>query len=656
MLVPALAWAACGGDDGAVDGGDVPDEHGDVDDAGDGEAGGCVDLDFDLHGPGCAAGPDCDDADPLHFSDCATCTSPHPPAGCQCLPPPWPASPCYEGPAGTLDVGQCAAGTRACVDNQLVYECAGQTLPAAAEICGNFIDDDCNGVGDQEAAGECGSCDTTCRSSGVIRPDPADPRSTGLASGPSGTGVVLGVTDIHASFAWVANTGEGSVSRLDLATGAEQGRYRVGQTGTANDAPSRTAVDGVGDLYVANQADVDAVMNVATVTKIAGDRTRCVDANRNGTIETSSGSTRLRLGEDECVLWTVPVCGEAGMVPRALAVHAPTAGAPGWPWVGCFGERRFHRLSPANGASLESVDVEVDPFGAAAGTGDWIWVVGRGGEAAPGLQRFDAATGGIDPVVPPPSECDPYGVAVDDAGDVWVGGTRGSVCRYRPGVGWAAWPVPRANALGVAVGVGGFLWAVSHDGTGVGLSAFPLGDPDAATHVEIPGAVAYAVDVDELGRVWTVNLGSDSATRYDPATGEATTHPVGARPAGYGRFVGFDRDLVAGRGTGSVDRVRCAEGETDRWGELRWTATTPAGSSVSFAAQSADSAAGLDGAASVDLGGSPGTLPPVDLEAAFAAASVPLLQHLRITVTLEAGSEGESPLLEGFEVRWHCAE
>jgi streptogramin lyase len=665
LLAAALCGvSACDGGGGSSDvanddaadaeDGDTPPDVTDVTD--DGEAGACVDLDGDGYGRNCAAGPDCDDANPLVFDTCASCTTGFPPPGCACLPsPPYPPTPCYEGPAGTAGVGQCLAGTRACVDGHLVYECVGQTLPSAEELCGDGVDNNCNGLGDEEAAGPCLDCDMTCNTSSVIVPDPLDPGAMGLDANPAGAGVVLGIEDIHAGFVWVPNTDEGSVSKLEIATGTELGRYRVGQTGADSEAPSRTAVDAFGDLYVANQANVSTVMTQGSVTKIAGDAAHCVDRNRNGTIETSSGATRLPLGTDECVLWTVPV-GAAAAVPQALAVHLGATGAAGSPWVGTSVERRFYRLDPVNGAEVDSVDVEVSPFGAVAAPGGWIWVAGRSA-SPPSIQRFNAVSGGLDPMVPTPAECDPWGIAVDSAGRVWIGGTGGYVCRYDPADGsWITVAMPRGNTPGVAVSGTDVVWTASYDGTGVTLSQFPTTDPATITQVALPGDTVYAVAADRFGYVWTVNYASNTVTRFNVATGETGQFSTGRGPAPYSDFTGLERTIIATSGTWSADFTRCDTSEEDRWGEVRWTAATPADSSIALTIQCAVTADDLATAPVVPLVAiPPGSATPVDIESALAAAGAASYAYLRVTATLAAAATGESPVLEGVEVRWHCA-
>jgi streptogramin lyase len=659
-----LVVAACGDDSTSTpDGGDgdvTLDEGGesettpDVPEDGEAETDvvGCTDLDSDGHGRGCAAGPDCDDGDPTVFDTCASCAGAFPPAGCQCVP--WVEAACYSGPPGTAGVGVCLAGVRPCVDNHLQYECPGQVLPDAEESCGDGVDNNCNGLGDEEAAGPCGTCDATCNTSGARVPRAADPGATGLDDDPGGSGVVLGVDDIAAAVVWVPNTDEGSVSKLDIRTGVELGRYRVGQTGTANDAPSRTAVDGIGDLYVANQANVSAVMAQGSVTKIAGDLDHCVDRNRSGAIDTSSGATRLPLGTDECVLWTAPI-GASGAVPRAMVVRGAAGGGAGTPWVGTWTEQRFYRIDPTTGAVSSSVDLEVNPFGAVV-AGDWIWVAGRAPDPA-GVQRFNVVTSGLDPVVPAPAECDPYGIAADAAGRVWIGGTRGYVCRYDPADGsWHNVAVPRANATGVAVSPTDVVWVVSYDATAVSLSQFPSTDSSLIASTAVPGDTTWAVASDRFGYVWTVNYASNTVTRFDPATSAAEQFATGRGPVAYSDFTGLERTIVSTSGSWSADYERCDTADGDRWGEVRWTIDTPGDSTVGLFAATAATADGLAGATRVPLVTiPPGSVTPVDIEAALTAAGATSAAHLRLFVELTAGTAGESPAVHSVEVQWHCA-
>ena len=109
---------------------------------------GCVD---DLDCVGDPAGPLC---------DAGRCTT-------NCLP--GDSKPCFTGPLEKVDVGACVRGTSTCTADGLGWGgCEGEVLPAASEVCGNAIDDDCNGDVDEDVdadgdgwgvcSGDC--CDT----------------------------------------------------------------------------------------------------------------------------------------------------------------------------------------------------------------------------------------------------------------------------------------------------------------------------------------------------------------------------------------------------------------------------------------------------------------------------------------------------------------
>ena len=73
--------------------------------------------------------------------------------GCACAPNDTEA--CYDGPDGTLGIGACVSGTRACNDQGTAWgPCEGQVLPTA-ETCDTPEDDDCNGLVNEGGLG-CG--------------------------------------------------------------------------------------------------------------------------------------------------------------------------------------------------------------------------------------------------------------------------------------------------------------------------------------------------------------------------------------------------------------------------------------------------------------------------------------------------------------------
>jgi streptogramin lyase len=658
--------AACGGrgDDTGLDGG----HDGDAGDVGDGDgAVGCIDADGDGYGRNCAPGPDCDDADPAHHDDCPDCGVTHAP-GCPCLP--GDSFACYDGPAGTEDVGVCRGGTRLCVGRVVPYDCIGQVLPmdGVDTLC-NGMDDDCDGVGDDELYGACGDCDLSCYTEGRTVPNPEDPGSEGLMPNPDGPGVVLGSDLIRAGFLYAANDPEGTVSKLDLATGAEVGRYHVGLWGTGCDSPSRTAVDGRGNAYVASRAHMGCPgANQGSVTKLAGDTSRyCIDRNASGAIDTSTGSTPMPLNTDECWLWTVPV-GGPGATPRGLALDMGDELHPeGYPWVGAWSEMKAYKLNPDTGEVIATVDLTVNPYGLAADAAGWIWVSGRSPDNGY-IQRFYGVTGEVQERIPygGASGCNgqPYGITVDRSGRVWAAswyadGDAGCAARYDPATGtWMAVHTGRDGwgGRGIAAGADGTVWMSIHYNWGGGAMASWNGEDGSGVVVrDVAGVIPVGIALDELGQVWTVNQSSSNVTRFIPATGALQEFPVGPNPYTYSDFTGYQRRLVNPRGTWIRDYERCARGEGDRWGDLIWDVGVPPGR-ITIAGQSSDDAEALGSAPVVVLAIVGTDVPPVDLEAAFAAASVPLGRYLRITVTIEGDpSDPRSPVFRSLEVRWRCS-
>jgi len=69
--------------------------------------------------------------------------------GGECVP--YETEPCYEGAPETENVGICEAGYRQCYSTGTGWSpCYDQVLPEAADLCGNDLDDDCDGSQNDE--------------------------------------------------------------------------------------------------------------------------------------------------------------------------------------------------------------------------------------------------------------------------------------------------------------------------------------------------------------------------------------------------------------------------------------------------------------------------------------------------------------------------
>jgi hypothetical protein len=620
----------------------------------------CTDWDSDGYGPHCSRGPDCDDADAAHHDDCADCPTTHAP-GCRCSS--GESFACYDGTPWTEDVGACRGGIRSCVIGIIADECAGQVLPIGGpDVLCNDSDDDCDGIGDEALAGPCGTCDANCESEGETTPAVGDPGASGLAANPDGPGVVLGAEDIHAGYLWAANDPDGSVSKLELETGREVSRFRVGNWGNNCDSPSRTAVDGLGNAYVATRAHMCGGSNQGAVTKMAGDPMYCVDRNGNTVIETSTGSTPMPLGTDECMIWTVNVAGPGG-IPRGLAVDLGDGEfyPGGFPWVAAFNEMRVYKLNPDNGSVMSSVTLSCNPYGLAGDARGNIWVSGVG-PAPYYIQKFNTETEVVDPPVQygGASGCggSPYGITVDRENRPWVASTAdGCAARYDPASGtWMAVNTGRTGWLGrgIAAGADGTIWMAMHSSGNGAMGSWNMADGSGLTIRDLTGGqIPVGIGLDELGHVWTVNQATSNVSRLTLATGVIEEFPVGPNPYTYSDFTGYQRRRLMPRGTWTRNYHRCDANPGDRWANVAWDVTAPPGE-VTIKAYSAPTEDGLRTAPVVTLATIPDATPPVDIEAAFSAAGVPTFPYLRIDVVLEGTPDGSSPVFRWIHVQWRC--
>ena len=97
----------------------------------------------------------CDDGDPCTIDGCEPaqgCT--HTPTECTGECTPYAMESCYPGPQGTAGTGVCKVGHRQCLaDGSAWSPCYGAVVPAAGDLCGNGLDDDCDGTQDDEVCG-----------------------------------------------------------------------------------------------------------------------------------------------------------------------------------------------------------------------------------------------------------------------------------------------------------------------------------------------------------------------------------------------------------------------------------------------------------------------------------------------------------------------
>lgn len=572
---------------------------------------GCIDTDGDGFGPGCASGDDCDPAD------------------------------------------------------------RSQT---GVEIC-DGLDNDCDGEADNGVLSACGNCDASCRLGGIggdsapFMPD--EMNSDGVGVDEDGA-LVLDSRRINTDFIWVANSGEGTLSRFSTTFPYnEVGRYITGPNGAGND-PSRTSVNSSGDAFVGNRsgtsiARISVLGTDCPDTNGDGVVTTSQDLNGDGIIQRDGSGEMLAYGEDDCLLWNRDLDdimpGES--LVRAVAaqdIEGPDGEILEYVWVGGYTSRTAAKLDGATGEPVVVTSAPTQTYGFALDGRGQLWISAY---SAQFVGRIDTTrcidTASCDVPVCTATleggECDdaikaqiaathaPYGITVDFNQRVWIGG--GSISRYdpsaAPGSRWMTTTV--ANFVhGIGADAVGFIY-----GAGGGAGVFRVdAETGAQTIVAGTGGTSNkGIAVDSAGKIWSITQANQAIVITPGATIDAATVETGVGAATlfsnytYSDMTGLQLRLATNpRGYylhvfEGCDPEMSADGVTN-WGELRFDAETPAMTSVSFRVRTASDRAALDSATWVPVGMTPPDASPLDIAAALTAAGITPQRYLMVEIVLRS--------------------
>ncbi len=466
----------------------------------------------------------------------------------------------------------------------------------ATETC-NTIDDNCDGVVDEGVQSPCGGCSPVClfEVSDDGNSGDLDPQSDGAENLVPTTdgGLTLSSGDVSIPFAWIANSAENTVTKLDTTNGKEVARYST----CGN--PSRTAVDINGDGIVTCRDD-------GGVMKIAILEPDCIDSNNNGVIDTSrdtndNGTIEVseRVANDECILWTTfpDVAGSGCDASVNLGGCARAAGvdSDNNVWVGMWNSKKLFKLNGADGSTLTSLQLDERPYGIAIDGDNTLWTVSRSPYA---IVRVDIATNTKTGVWAIPNSEQAYGMAIDHLGKIWMAtGASQGLTRFDPTDGTftklGAW-TSRGHTRGVAVklkevnGVvtGSTVYTAHH--TWDGGCGGAVGEHrtvtvyDAATLQEqapidlggVHGPVGVAIDVD--GNLLTVNQCSSSVIQISTDTGAILgTYPVGTSPYTYSDMTGYALRTITSKSGRYRQSFEGWNGPNTRWRALYVDAQLP---------------------------------------------------------------------------------
>lgn len=397
---------------------------------------------------------------------------------------------------------------------------------------------------------ETGSSADTTPDDGGLKLDMSNEDAMGNAGDCPDGGGGMGNGDTAFSYIWIANSPEGTVSKINTQTTIEEARFRI-SPGLGD--PSRTSVNLFGDAVVVDRAG-------GGIVKIGVREDHCVDTNGTPGIQTSTGpGDVLAWGQDDCVLWRTelgalsyetgarPVAWEGGLVDGCAAPNPRV-------WVGWYDgvNGHFRRLDGTTGAILDSVGpvpwsgLSFGPYGGASDKDGNFWV--SGWQLGP-LIKIDAETLVVTTYPIPPTITPQqwnYGMALDKNGDAWIASAY-SVYHFRHDTEtWLEVPVPGAFSLrGLMVDKEGTAWVATN--SPAGLAAIDT-ETDTVINpaIAIPGSIVpVGVSIDVDGYVWVVDQSANAAFKVDPDTYQLAGMTTGLnQPYTYSDMTGAGLDLV----------------------------------------------------------------------------------------------------------------
>ncbi len=404
-------------------------------------------------------------------------------------------------------------------------------------------------------------------------------------------------------FIWIANFGEGTISKFDVTTGQELGRYRTGPESIGGGLqPSRVAVDGEGNVWVANRAE-----GIQTsIVKVLNDG--FIDRNNNGVIDSVvdiNGDGQVKLDEvlpwdanadglpdDERIVMSITVGRNRnnpdqfvpGGLARAIAIDAEDR-----IWVGLYNFYQYEVYDSNSGDLIDIVPTTGRPYGAAVDGSGTLW------SAAISEQRLQRIHIGSMQEIDSIAIGQTYGVTVAPNGVIWgAGWTDRRIYRYDPTTGETRYygtPNNESQIRGIAVDRNGDVWASSSNSNRVIKYDFDVDGKTLLGNTIIGvGSEPTAVVMDAEGFIWTTARGNDTAWKIDPETNlvvDGWPITTGRDPYNYSDMTGVIRLTVTER-RGTWTEIIDSEILDTQWGAVATRSFLPTGTDLRIRVRSSN--------------------------------------------------------------------
>ncbi|MGA2092497.1 MAG: LamG-like jellyroll fold domain-containing protein [Sedimentisphaerales bacterium] len=413
-------------------------------------------------------------------------------------------------------------------------------------------------------------------------------------------------------YAWIPNSGDGTISKVNILTGKEEARYYtgppIGMSYYSYLSPSRTTLDKYGNCWVANRS----FGYQGSVTKILRN-----PPPGNTSVDGGDGV----ISPDEMFQWGEDVAVErhylvgdstTDNVPRALAVDQQ-----GYLWVGLyFGERCVKldadettpgSFSPVNNASLrnysyagaprptEKGSVKIDgfhPYGMALSPNGRLYVCFPIPDY--GVAEIEPVTATLCQICSMLGKGDPYSLAVAQDCIVWMADYEAGRCiRWDPTLhdsGFTFGTGAAGIGRGITIHPDGSIWMACNSYDAVAKFNPGLA-PVAVNYWSLNFSTPVGIGVGSDGSIIVSSQGNSKWTKLNSTTGaEISLAPapqlVGSGPYVYSDFTG--NLLNQAQQQGFWTRIFDSKRPGEKWGKAWWNSIEPPNTSVSIEVRAAD--------------------------------------------------------------------
>ena len=345
------------------------------------------------------------------------------------------------------------------------------------------------------------------------------------------------------SYIWVANSGEGTISKVNTVTLEEEGRYRT--RADSGGSPSRTSVNLSGDVAVANRS--------GGITKVIAVNDNC-DEMKNGQpgLQTSTGKFDvLAWGEDDCIDWSTPInqssqrplAWTAGFLnPNTCEIEDQfvwtTASSSGQPL-------NVYMLDGVDGAITEEFQIpEVTAgffggYGGAVNSENDYWFITY--DSPRRLIKVDFEDLGYQIWDVPGNVCS-YGFTVDSLDRPWIGAFCGGTTMFDPeSEEWTT--LNDIMGYGLQEDANQTMWLGTYSPPGI--RAIDINTMEVGAWIQLPTNSSRGVSVDFYGYVWFVDM-QNSAWRINTEEESWEAYTGLNSPYTYSDMTGWGLSLAAG--------------------------------------------------------------------------------------------------------------